>query len=56
MSEIKKKSIFNYSFPDNFRAFIDEENGVILYNTDCLNLMDILIKEYPDGISFLNYN
>ncbi len=50
MSEIKKKSIFNYSFPENFRVFIDEENGVILYNTDCLNLMDILIKEYPDGI------
>ncbi len=50
MSEIKKKSILNYSFPENFRVFIDEENGVILYNTDCLNLMDILIKEYPDGI------
>ncbi len=50
MSKINRNNLFNYPVSEDLCVFKDEENGVILYNTDCLNLMDILIKEYPDGI------
>ncbi len=50
MDKIKRNNFFNYSFSEKFCVFRDEENGVILYKSDCDDLMDIFIKEYPEGI------
>ncbi len=50
MSKIKKNNFINYSFPQENCVFRNDEHGVILYKNDCLNLMDILIEQYPDGI------
>lgn len=47
MSDIKIK---DYKFPFENCVKYDQENGVILYNTDSLELMDKLIEKYPDGI------
>lgn len=40
----------NYDFPEEFCVFKDVEAGILLYQIDCLKLMDILIKKYPKGI------
>ncbi len=37
-------------FPKNHNVFKDKKKGVLLYQTDCLELMDVLIEKYPDGI------
>lgn len=45
------KNIFSvYSFPQENCVFKDEEKGVFLYQMNCIDLMDILIEKYPDGI------
>ncbi len=38
------------NFPKNNCFFKDDDQGILLYQADCLELMDILIKKYPDGI------
>lgn len=39
-----------YNFPREHCVFQDEEKGILLYQLNCLELMDILIKKYPNGI------
>jgi site-specific DNA-methyltransferase (adenine-specific) len=39
-----------YNFPEENCAFKDDKSGCYLYNADCIEFMDILIKQYPDGI------
>ncbi|MFN3605352.1 MAG: DNA-methyltransferase [Leptonema sp. (in: bacteria)] len=50
----KNEMDMNMSFIDNFPkencAFKNTKKGILLYQADCLELMDILIKKYPDGI------
>lgn len=50
MVRTNKNKFFNYNFPKEHCVFKDEETGVLLYQADCLTLMDLLIKQYPDGI------
>ncbi len=45
----KKLSIIDI-FPQDKYVFKDEEKGILLYQADCLELMDILIEKYPEGI------
>lgn len=47
---MNKKFSFVNSFPQDNCVFKDEDKGVLLYQIDCLEFMDILIKEYPEGI------
>ncbi|MEG8946983.1 hypothetical protein [Rosettibacter firmus] len=50
MVRTNKNKFFNYNFPKEHCVFKDEETGVLLYQADCLTLMDLLIKKYPEGI------
>lgn len=50
MIEKKDKNNFIFSFPKENCVYYDENRGVLLYQTDCIKFMDILIKKYPDGI------
>jgi site-specific DNA-methyltransferase (adenine-specific) len=46
-----KKSYFSINrFPNNNCVFRDAEEGVLLYQMDCIEFMDIILKEYPEGI------
>ncbi len=38
------------NFPQDNCVFKDAEKGILLYQADCLEFMDILIKKYPEGI------
>lgn len=38
------------NFPQDNCVFKDKEKGILLYQEDCLELIDILIKKYPEGI------
>ncbi len=55
-SELKKDNInqfyniLDYKFPKKNCVFNNKEKGVLLYQMDCIEFMDILIKEYPDGV------
>ncbi len=42
--------ILDYNFPEKNCVFKDEQKGIMLYQTDCIKFMDILINKYPDGI------
>lgn len=42
--------IKEYNFPSENCAKFEDELGIILYNTDSLELMDRLIEKYPEGI------
>lgn len=45
------KNIFSvYNFPQEHCVFKDEEKGVALYQMSCIDLMDILMVKYPNGI------
>lgn len=50
MKNINKSKFFIYNFPQQHCVFKDEEIGVLLYQTDCLTLMDLLISKFSDGI------
>lgn len=43
MNKFNKNIFSAYNFPKEYCVFKDEEKGVLLYEIDCLNLMDILI-------------
>lgn len=44
------KNIVIYNFPQDNCIYRDNIKGVLLYQADCIFLMDILIKKFPDGI------
>lgn len=44
MNKVYQHKFQNYDFPEEFCVFKDVEKGVLLYQIDCLKLMDILIK------------
>ena len=50
MSKMSRNNISDYEFPTQDCVFGDEEMGVLLYQSDSIRLMDILIEKYPDGI------
>jgi site-specific DNA-methyltransferase (adenine-specific) len=50
MKKTDSKKIFDYNFPQKSLVFKDEEMGVLLYQEDCIRLMDILIEKYPEGV------
>jgi len=50
MKEINQNKISDYNFPQEHCVFRDEEAGVLLYQSDCIKFMDILIEKYPDGV------
>lgn len=47
---MSKNLSFIYSFPQDNLVFKDEDSGILLYQSDCFDLMDIIIKKYPEGI------
>ena len=50
MNKMSRINITDYEFPTQDCVFGDEEMGVLLYQSDSIRLMDILIEKYPDGI------
>ncbi len=50
MNKNKNNILFVDNFPHNYLVFKDEDRGILLYQMDCLKLMDILMERYPDGI------
>lgn len=50
MNKIKHKNYFQYNFPEKNCVFKDKEKGIWLYQMNCIELMDSLIEEYPDGL------
>ena len=47
---LKLNKISDYNFPQEYCVFKNEKAGILLYQTDCIKLMDTLIKKYPDGL------
>lgn len=50
MSKSKLKTEFLNFLPHTNCSFEDNELGVWLYQINCIEFMDILIKKYPDGL------
>lgn len=51
MDGIKHKSCyFQYNFPEKNCVFKDKEKGIWLYQMNCIELMDSLIRGYPEGV------
>ena len=46
----RKIEIKNYTFPENNCAYHNDEMGVLLYQTDCIDFMQSLLEMYPEGI------
>jgi len=38
------------NFPQEYCVLKDEKAGILLYQADCIKLMDTLIERYPDGV------
>jgi site-specific DNA-methyltransferase (adenine-specific) len=47
---LKLNKISDYNFPQEYCVFKNKKAGILLYQTDCIKLMDTLIKKYPDGL------
>lgn len=50
MKVIENKELSISGFPQEHCVFRDEDKGVLLYQMNSLELMDILIERYPSGI------
>lgn len=42
--------ISKYQFPPDKHVYFNKESGVLLYNMNCMNFMDMLISKYPEGV------
>jgi site-specific DNA-methyltransferase (adenine-specific) len=50
MNTTKTNKVSCCNFPEESCVFKDTAHDVYLYKADCIEFMDILIKQYPDGI------
>ncbi|HHS49332.1 MAG TPA: site-specific DNA-methyltransferase [Desulfurella acetivorans] len=50
MNKLTQNKISDYNFPQEYCVFKDEKAGILLYQADCIRVMDTLSEKHPGGV------